>query len=139
MLLMCTHTKYTFCLQYISIMCIFIQVCRKLHLCALKQAGDLQQSHEHVDQSYNTVSSPSISLSTARGSHCCVGTSHTCCLNETDSSRGGFYVLSFRMTVAMTRKKVFQPRVVANPRHTSIRLRPQPLYMIQRRDSAAKV
>lgn len=37
-----------------------------------------------------------------------------------------YYVRSFRMTVARMRKKVFQPRVTAKPRHTMNRDRPQP-------------
>lgn len=40
--------------------------------------------------------------------------------------RRGGHVLSFKMTVARMRKKVFQPRVTAKPRHTIIRDRPQP-------------
>lgn len=37
-----------------------------------------------------------------------------------------FHVRSFRMTVARMRKKVFQPRVTAKPRHTMNWDRPQP-------------
>lgn len=43
------------------------------------------------------------------------------------SPGGGCHVLSFKMTVARMRKKVFQPRVTAKPRHTIIRDRPQPV------------
>lgn len=47
------------------------------------------------------------------------------------SPGGGCHVLSFKMTVARMRKKVFQPRVTAKPRHTIIRDRPQPVGQIQ--------
>lgn len=43
------------------------------------------------------------------------------------SLQRGCHVLSFKMTVARMRKKVFQPRVTAKPRHTIIRDRPQPV------------
>lgn len=39
----------------------------------------------------------------------------------------GCHVLSFKMTVARMRKKVFQPRVTAKPRHTIIWDRSQPV------------
>jgi len=44
------------------------------------------------------------------------------CLCRTET-----HVLSFKMTVAKTRKKVFHPRVTAKPRHTIIRDKPQPV------------
>lgn len=46
--------------------------------------------------------------------------------SEGGSVGWGCHVRSFRMTVARMRKKVFQPRVTAKPRHTIIRDRPQP-------------